>query len=119
MGGCGWIRCARNHALGHVAQVLSVFGLGLSTANVHKFWGFWGPFGGGLRTYCGVGEPRGPFSTGKSSGMCRVATISLCWAIFSRFQDGFGKKKEAHFGPKLQISKLRFGTCDAPPVRHR
>ena len=33
------------------------FGLGLSAANVHKILGFWGPFGGGLRTNCGV---RGP-----------------------------------------------------------
>ena len=27
----------------------SIFGLGLSVANVHKFWGFWGPFQGGSR----------------------------------------------------------------------
>ena len=66
--------------------------------------------------------PRGPFGTGKSSGksscMCRVATISLHLAVFSRFEGGFGRKK-ADFGPKLQILKWRSGTCDAcswPPL---
>ena len=56
---------------------------------------------------------------GKSSRMCRVATISLHLAVFIRFEGRFGQKK-ADFGPKLQILKWRSGTCDArsrpPPL---
>ena len=37
--------------------------------------------------------PREPFGTGKSSCMCRVATISLHFAVFNRFEGGFGQKK--------------------------
>ena len=33
------------------------FEVGLLVANVHKFWGFWGMFGGSSHTYWGV---RGP-----------------------------------------------------------
>ena len=32
----------------------------------------------------GLEGPRGPFGTGKSSCMCRVATISLHLAVFSK-----------------------------------
>ena len=82
----------------------------------NKFWGFWGPFGGDSRTYCGV---RGPFGTGKSSCMCRGATISLHLAVFSSVWGSFGQKK-ADFDPKLQILKWRSDTCDAcsrpPPL---
>ena len=56
--------------------------------------------------------PRVPFGTGKSSCICRVATISLHLAVLSRFYSSFGQKK-ADFGPKLQILKWRSGTCDA------
>ena len=75
-------------------------------------------FGGGLRTYFGARGPRGHFGIGKSRCMCRVATISLHLAVFSKFKGGFGQKK-ADFGPKLQILKCRSGTCDArsrPPA---
>ena len=48
--------------------------------------------------------PRRPFGTVKSSRMCRVATISLHLAFFSRLQGGFGQK-DAAFGPKLHILK--------------
>ena len=62
---------------------------------------------------------RGPCGMGKSSCMCRVATIYVHLAVFSRFYGGFGQKK-ADFGPKLQILKWRSGTCDAcswlPPL---
>ena len=88
-------------------------------------WGCWRP----MCTHCGAFRgllgavrrhivelegPRGPFGTGKSSCMCRATTISLHLAIFSMVLGGFGQKR-AHFGPKLQILKWRFSTCDAPP----
>ena len=75
-----------------------------------------GAFGGLLGAVHGhiveLEGPRGPFGTGKSSCMCRVATISFHLAVFSRFMGGFGQKK-ADFGPKLQILQWRSGTCDA------
>ena len=47
-----------------------------------------GNFGGLLGAFRGqiveLEGPRGPFGTGKSSCMCRVATISLHLAVFSR-----------------------------------
>ena len=59
-------------------------------------WGCWRPmctnsgaFGGLLGVVCGhiveLEGPRGPFGTRKFSCMCRVATISLHLAVFSRF----------------------------------
>ena len=36
--------------------------------------------------------PRGPFGTGKSSCMCRLATSSLYLAVFIRLQGGFGSR---------------------------
>ena len=57
-----------------------------------------GAFGGLLGAVRGhiveVEGPRGPFGTGKSRCMCRVATISLHLAVFSRFWGGFGQKKK-------------------------
>ena len=45
-----------------------------------------GAFGGRFAEHVVELEgPRGPFSTGKSSCMCRVATISLDLAVFSGF----------------------------------
>ena len=62
---------------------------------------------------------RGPFGTGKSSCMCRVATISFIWPFLAGSRAALGKKK-ADFGPKMQIFKWRSGTCDAcsrpPPL---
>ena len=83
-----------------------------------------GTFGGLLGAVHGhiveLEGPRGTFGTGKSSCMCRVATISLHLAVLSRFQIAFGEKK-ADFGPKLQILKWRCGTCDTrsrkPPLK--
>ena len=82
------------------------------------------PFGGLLGAVRGhiveLEGPRGPFGTGKSSCMCRVATISLRLAVFSTFYGGFGQKK-ADFGPKLEILKWRSSTRDTcsrpPPLR--
>ena len=87
------------------------------------FGAFGGPFGGISQTYIVELEgPRGPFGTGKSSYMYRVATISLHLAVAGRFKGGFGQK-EADFGPKLQILKWRSGTCNArswlPPLSFR
>ena len=56
-----------------------------------------GAFGGLLGAVRGhiveLEGPRGPFSTGKSSCMCGVATVSLHLAVFIRFSGGFGEKK--------------------------
>ena len=48
----------------------------------HSFGGLLGAVRGHIVELEG---PRGPFGTGKSSSMCRVATISLDLAVFSRF----------------------------------
>ena len=62
------------------------FGLGLRAANVHQFWVFWGPFGGGSRIYIVELEgPRKRFGRGKSSCMCRPATIPLHLAVLTKF----------------------------------
>ena len=83
---------------------------GLKMSRIHPFghhnwkriifenfaWGYWRPkctnfgaFGGLLGAVRGhiveLEGPRGPFSTWKSGCMCRVATISLHLAVFSRF----------------------------------
>ena len=74
-----------------------------------------GAFGGLLGAVRGriveLRGPRGPFGPGKSSCMCRVATIFLHLAVSSRLLGNFGQKK-ADSGPKLYILKWRFGTCD-------
>ena len=132
MGGCGWIRCTRNHVLSHIAQdrVCFWFGAvsGQSTPNrvlshvAQDMVCFWFAavsgqsaqilgLSGAVRGHnVELEGPRGPFSTGKSSCMCRVATISFHLAFSSRFQGSCGQKK-ADFDPKLQILKWRSGTC--------
>ena len=55
---------------GQCAQILGLFGA------------FWGRF---AEHIVGLEGLRGPFGTGKSSYMCRVATISFHLAVFSRF----------------------------------
>ena len=62
-----WFRAAG----GHCAQIVGFFLgglLGAARGHIVKLEG-----------------PKGPYSTGKSSGMCRVATIFLHFVVFSRF----------------------------------
>ena len=47
-----------------------------------QFLGLLGAYGG---RFAELEGPRGPFGTGKSSCMCRVATISLHLAVSGRF----------------------------------
>ena len=57
--------------------------------------------------------------TGKSSRRCSVPTVSLRLAVLNVFQGFFGLKM-AIFGPKVQLLKLRFATCESrsrpPPL---
>ena len=56
--------------------------------------GLLGAFLGAVRGHIVELEgPRGPFGTGKSSCMCRVATISLHLAVCNSFYGGLGQKK--------------------------
>ena len=66
-------------------KIWFVFGLGLSVANVHKFLVLGGLLGAVRGHIVELEGPRGPFGTRKSSCMCRVPTISLHLAAFSRF----------------------------------
>ena len=45
------------------------FGLGLLAANVHKFWGFWGPFGAVCGHIVGLEGPRRHIGSTKSTFM--------------------------------------------------
>ena len=85
LGGCGWIRCARNRVLSHVAQDMVCFWFGAVGGQCAQILGLLRALWGRFATYCGVLGPRGPFGEEKSSCMCRVATISLHLALFSRF----------------------------------
>ena len=58
---------------------------------------FWGRFEEDILELQG---PKGPVTTGKSSCMIRVATISVLLAALSMLYTRFGQKK-ADFGPKL------------------
>ena len=49
---------------------------------------------------------------GKSSHTWSVSTVSLRLAILNVFPGFFGPKM-AVFGPKLQLLKLRFATCES------
>ena len=82
MGGCGWIRCARNRVLSHVAQDMVFFWFGAVGCQCAQILGLLGAVRGHIVE---VEAPRGPLSTWKSSAMCRVATVSLHLAVFSGF----------------------------------
>ena len=82
VGGCGWIRCARNHVLSHVAKDIVCFWFGAVGGQGAQILGLLGTFGGHIVE---LERPRGPFGTEKYSCMCRVANTSLCLASFSRF----------------------------------
>ena len=78
VGGCGWIRCIRNHVLSHVAQDMVYFWFGAVGGQCAQRPGILGALWGRFAEHIVEVEGRGgPFSTGKSSFMCRVATISL------------------------------------------
>ena len=96
VGGCGWIRCARNRALSHVAQDMVCFWFlvwGCGRPMCTNFGAFGGLLGEVRGHIVELEGPRGPFGTGKSRCMCRVATISLNLAGFSGFEGRFEQKK--------------------------
>ena len=107
-GGCGWVRCPQNCVLSHIAQDMVCFWFGVVGGQCAQILGLLETFLRAVRGHIVELE----FSTGKSSCMCGVATISLHLAVLSRFQGGFRGKK-GNCGPKLQILKCRSSTCDA------
>ena len=54
VGGCGWIRCARNRVSSHVAQDMVYFWFGAVGGQCAQSLGILGAFWGRLRTSCGV-----------------------------------------------------------------
>ena len=84
VGSCGCIRCARNCVLSHVAQDM-VLVWGYRRPMCTNFGAFGGLLGAVRGHIVELEGPRGPFGTGKSSCMCRVATISLLLAVVSKF----------------------------------
>ena len=64
-------------------KIWSIYGLGLSAADMRNFWGSWGPLGDSSQTYCRVTGPKRAFGTRKSSCIRRVATISF--PVLGRF----------------------------------
>ena len=114
MGGCGWIRCPRNHALSHVAKDMAYSWF--VAVGIWRFWALFGPFPGHIMELEGRKEL---VDTGKSNRACSVPTISLCLTVLNVFWGFFGPKM-AVFGPKLEFLKLRSATCEyrcrSPPL---